>query len=90
MIINNGVISRGNNNTINFNEYDYDKIINEIKILKKYVNEKEIDDVLQAAMKKDNKKITVQIKKLSKKALDIIEKIGLNVLSNIINKNIFK
>lgn len=90
MIINNGVISKGNNNTINFNEYDYDKIINEIKILKKYVNEKEIDDVLQAAMKKDNKKITVQIKKLSKKALDIIEKIGLNVLSNIINKNIFK
>lgn len=90
MIINNGVISKGNNNTINFNEYDYDEIINEIKILKKYVNEKEIDDVLQAAMKKDNKKITVQIKKLSKKALDIIEKIGLNVLSNIINKNIFK
>lgn len=90
MIINNGVISKGNNNTINFNECDYEEIVNEIKILKKYVNEKEIDDVLQAAMKKDSKKVTVQIKKLSKKALDFIEKLGLNILSNIINKNIFK
>ena len=85
MIINNGIISKGNNNTNIINDLDYDKLIKELNVLLKYTNEKDKVTVLIDSVKeKDNVKFKSALKKLGSFSLELIKELSLTVLSKYI------
>lgn len=85
-MINNGVISIGDNNKITINnELNYELLVHELEILKKNSNDENVYIALLAAKDKNKRGFISAIKKISKKTINLIEKLGLNALTEIIN-----
>ena len=90
-MINNGVISIGDNNKITINnELNYELLVHELEILKRNSSDENVYIALLAAKSKNENKFISAIKKLSEKTLDVIEKLGLNVLTEVIKNYLFK
>lgn len=90
-MINNGVISIGNNNKITINnELNYELLVHELEILKRNSSDENVYIALLAAKSKNKNKFISAIKKLSEKTIDVIEKLGLNVLTEVIKNYLFK
>lgn len=85
-MINNGVISIGDNNKITINnELNYGLLVQELEILEKESSDENVYIALLAAKDKNKKGFISAIKKISKKTINLIEKLGLNALTEIIN-----
>ncbi len=90
-MINNGVISIGDNNKITINnELNYGLLVHELEILKRNSSDENVYIALLAAKSKNENKFISAIKKLSEKTIDVIEKLGLNVLTEVIKNYLFK
>lgn len=90
-MINNGVISIGDNNKITINnELNYELLVHELEILKRNSSDENVYIALLAAKSKNENKFISAIKKLSEKTIDVIEKLGLNVLTEVIKNYLFK
>lgn len=81
-MINNGIISFGDNNTnvINNNVY------NELEILLKHINRSDEDYTIikEAINTKEKNKLLELLKKISKKTLELIKELNLGILENLI------
>lgn len=82
-MINNGIISFGDNNV---NIINNKNIYNELKILLKHINRSDEDYTLikEAINTKEKNKILELLKKLSKKTLELIKELNLGILENLI------
>lgn len=82
-MINNGIISFGDNNV---NIINNKNIYNELKILLKHINKSDEDYTLikEAINTKEQNKLLELLKKLSKKALELIKELNLGILENLI------
>ena len=94
-MINNGIIVNGNNNVnIINNNGNYQEIQNELLILLQRVDNlddyKVVSECINYSKNNDSKSIVELIKKLSTKALSLIKELGLNVLSELIIRNIWE
>lgn len=87
MLINNGIISIGNNNKNTINSVDYEKLIEELKILFKYTDDKKVvEDAIFYAQNRDNKKLEKTIKGFSSFTIDLIKKLSLTVILKYLEK----
>ena len=89
MIINNGIISNGDNNQNIINEIDYDELKEELNVLKKYVDDN-IDSMINVCNKNDFGKFIQKLRALSAEAKSFIKSLGLSVLESVIEKYIIK
>ncbi len=82
-MINNGIISFGDNNV---NIINNKNIYNELKILLEHIDKSDEDYTLikEAINTKEKNKILELLKKLSKKALELIKELNLGILENLI------
>ena len=87
---NNGIINIGNYNTNTIvNEINFEQIAKELEILRKYYDDKSLNEALKQVKNKDKNKLINCLKKFSKEALDIIKKLSLTALQKLIDKNLF-
>lgn len=94
-MINNGIIVNGNNNVsvINNNgNNNYQEIQNELLILLQKVDNlddyKIVSECIDCSKNDDSKSLLNLIKKLSRKTLSLIKELGLDVISELIIRNI--
>ncbi len=82
-MINNGIISFGDNNV---NIINNKNIYNELKILLEHINRSDEDYTIikEAIHTKEKNKILELLKKLSKKTLELIKELNLGILENLI------
>lgn len=82
-MINNGIISFGDNNV---NVINNKNIYNELKILLEHIDKSDEDYTLikEAINTKEQNKLLELLKKLSKKALELIKELNLGILENLI------
>ena len=82
-MINNGIISFGDNNV---NIINNKNIYNELKILLEYIDKRDEDYTLikEAINTKEKNKLLELLKKLSKKTLELIKELNLGILENLI------
>jgi len=82
-MINNGIISFGDNNV---NIINNKNIYNELKILLEHIDKSDEDYTLikEAINAKEQNKLLELLKKLSKKALELIKELNLGILENLI------
>ena len=82
-MINNGIISFGDNNV---NIINNKNIYNELKILLEHIDKSDEDYTLikEAINTKEQNKLLELLKKLSKKALELIKELNLGILENLI------
>ena len=82
-MINNGIISFGDNNV---NIINNKNIYNELKILLKHINRSDEDYTIikEAINTKEKNKLLELLKKLSKKTLELIKELNLGILENLI------
>lgn len=82
-MINNGIISFGDNNV---NIINNKNIYNELKILLEHIDKSDEDYTLikEAINTKEKNKILELLKKLSKKTLELIKELNLGILENLI------
>ena len=86
MIINNGIISKGNNNINNVN-ITYYELKEELNKLLLYTNDKDIvKEAINHCENKDNNKLKECLKKLGKSSLTLIKDLGLKLLEKYIEK----
>ena len=80
-MINNGIISFGDNNV---NIINNKNIYNELKILLEYIDKRDEDYTLikEAINTKEKNKLLELLKKLSKKTLELIKELNLGILEN--------
>lgn len=87
---NNGIINIGNYNTNTIvNEINFEQIAKELEILRKYYDDKSLNEALKQVKNKDKNKLINCLKKFSKEALDIIKKLSLTALQKLIDRNLF-
>lgn len=87
MLLNNGIISIGNNNENTINNLDYEKLIEELKILFKYTDDKKVvEDAIFYAKKNDNKNLKKTIKCFSEFTVDLVKKLSLSVILKYLEK----
>lgn len=87
MLLNNGIISIGNNNENTINNVDYEKIMDELKILSKYADDKKlVEEAIIYAKKKDNKNLKKTIKCFSEFTVDLVKKLSLSVILKYLEK----
>lgn len=88
-MINNGIISFGNNNnnTINNDNLDYTLLLEEINKLKAKSQE-DLNNLLIACNSKNTFKIIEELKKLKKGTIELIKHLGLKILESLIEKYI--
>ncbi len=90
MLVNNGVINIGDNNTnIVDNSINYETIIKELNILSKYTSD-DLSEGIKAATNKNTSKLKIFFQNLKKETIDLIKKLGLKTLEKIIEKFIIK
>lgn len=64
MIVNNGIINIGNNNTNISSSTNYQELIKELTVLSNYIEDKEkVNEAIDYAKKKDGKRLTKTLKK---------------------------
>ena len=82
-MINNGIISFGDNNV---NIINNKNIYNELKILLEYIDKRDEDYTLikEAINTEEKNKLLELLKKLSKKTLELIKELNLGILENLI------
>lgn len=82
-MINNGIISFGDNNV---NVINNKNIYNELKNLLEHIDKSDEDYTLikEAINTKEQNKLLELLKKLSKKALELIKELNLGILENLI------
>lgn len=90
VIINNGIINKGNNNINVNNVTNYNKITEELIILSSHVEDKEtIDKAINYAKNKDDKKLRSTLKKMGKEILNISKDLGLTILGKYLESIFF-
>lgn len=89
-MINNGIISNGDNNVIINNQNEYDHLKNEIEILLKKTNDVNIKNLMKATSEKNESNIKKIIKSLSKETLFLIKSLSLSTIQTYIEKYIIK
>lgn len=82
-MINNGIISFGDNNV---NVINNKNIYNELKNLLEHIDKSDEDYTIikEAINTKEQNKLLELLKKLSKKALELIKELNLGILENLI------
>ena len=65
------------------------RIAKELEILRKYYDDKSLNEALKQVKNKDKNKLINCLKKFSKEALDIIKKLSLTALQKLIDRNLF-
>ena len=82
-MINNGIISFGDNNV---NIINNKNIYNELEILLEHIDKSDEDYTLikEAINTKEKNKLLKLLKKLSKKTLELIKELSLGILENLI------
>ena len=88
-MINNGIISFGDNNV---NVINNKNIYNELKNLLEHIDKSDEDYTIikEAINTKEQNKLLELLKKLSKKALELIKDLNLGILENLIVNIIMK
>lgn len=89
MLINNGIINIGNNNTNISSSTNYGKLERELMVLTNYTEDKEkITEAVNYVRKKDDKKLKDTLKKMGKGIVSLAKDLGLVVLEKYL-ENIF-
>lgn len=84
MLINNGIINIGNNNTIINNETINQELEAELTILSKHTNDENVSLCLSALKENNENKFKKAIKKLGKGTLSLIKSLSLTALEKYI------
>lgn len=89
IIVNNGIINKGNNNTNISNSTNYQELVKELIVLSNYIEDKEkVNKAIDYAKNKDDGKLTKTLKKMGKGIICLVKDLGLVVLEKYL-ENIF-